>query len=97
MQRMMYVVAETILLCACTTSAIAEQAVLPGKVQFNRDIRPILTENCFACHGPDAKQAKGDLRIDHRDSATKPGESGSVAIVPGKPEKSELVTRIFSD
>ncbi len=97
MQPVMYVVAAAIVWGASTTAAIAEEAALPGKVQFNRDIRPILAENCFACHGPDAKQAKGGLRIDHRDSATKPGESGSIPIVPGKPAASELVTRILSD
>ena len=61
---------------------------------FNRDVLPILSDNCFACHGPDAKQAKGGLRLDLRDSATKPAKSGDVAIVPGKPAASALVKRI---
>ena len=61
---------------------------------FNRDVLPILSDNCFACHGPDAKQAKGGLRLDLRDSATKPAKSGETAIVPGKPTASALVKRI---
>ena len=66
-----------------------------GKVSYDRDIRPILSDNCFACHGPDAAQVKGGLRIDLRDSATK-SRDGSIAIVPGKPDKSTLIERIFA-
>ncbi len=61
------------------------------KVDFNRDVRPILADHCFACHGPDKNQRKGDLRLDVRDVAVKSG-----AIVPGKAEDSELVARIFA-
>ncbi len=67
---------------------------LPAKIDFNRDIRPVLSENCFACHGPDAKQVKGGLRLDQRDSTIKPAKSGKIAIVPKQPSKSELVRRI---
>ena len=66
-------------------------------VQFNRDVRPILSDNCFVCHGPDAGKAKGNLRLDLRESALKPAESKEIAIVPGKPEASELIKRINSD
>ncbi len=54
--------------------------------EYNRDIRPILAENCFACHGPDSASRKANLRLDQRDAAIK-----AEAIVPGKPEKSALV------
>lgn len=63
---------------------------------FQRDIQPILAEHCTLCHGVDAADRKGGLRLDQRDGALKGGESGSAAIVPGSPEMSELVKRITS-
>jgi hypothetical protein len=61
-------------------------------VMFNRDIRPILAENCFHCHGPDKNHRKADLRLDDRQTATELG-----AIVPGEPGSSELIRRIESE
>ena len=66
-------------------------------VDFTRDIRPILADKCFKCHGPDARQRKGKLRLDNRRDATAPAASGSAAIVPGKLDESELYRRITSD
>lgn len=63
---------------------------------FNRDIRPILSENCFACHGFDEKHREAKLRLDLRDSATAVAEDGSAPIVPGKPEESLIWQRIQS-
>ena len=60
-------------------------------LSFNRDIRPLLSENCLSCHGPSASTRKGDLRLDDRDAAVSAG-----AIVPGNAESSELVARLFS-
>ncbi len=64
---------------------------------FNREVRPILSNYCFKCHGPDDKARKSKLRLDVREEALKPSKSGDHAIVPGKVEESELVTRIFSN
>ncbi len=68
----------------------------PAPVDFNRDIRPTMSDTCFKCHGPDDKARKGKLRLDVRDEALKAGKSGKLAIVPGKPEKSELIARLFT-
>ena len=61
---------------------------------FNRDIRPILSTRCFACHGSDAKHRKAGLRLDEQSTAFGAGKSGAIAIVPGKPDESELWHRI---
>src|ERR1043165_1724056 len=63
-------------------------------VDFNRDIRPILSKNCYACHGPDANKRKAGLRLDIRTNAISELKSGNIAIVPGKPVESKLVERI---
>ncbi len=60
-------------------------------ISFNRDIRPILSENCFYCHGQDPQQRKADVRLDERDAAI-----GAGAIAPGKPDQSELIARIHA-
>lgn len=57
---------------------------------YNRDVRPILAEHCFACHGPDSAARKADLRLDRREVAV---ESG--AIEPGKPDESQLIADLF--
>ncbi len=67
------------------------------KLAFNRDIRPILSENCFECHGFDAKARQADLRLDQAKSAYAKLEDDAIPIVPGHPEKSELWRRITSD
>lgn len=78
--------------CLCLTSHAAE----PAAIDFNRTIRPILSSTCFKCHGPDAEERKGGLRLDVREGALQKLESGAQAIVPGKIDESELVRRILS-
>lgn len=66
-------------------------AAVMAEVSYNQDIRPILAENCFYCHGQDPNKRKADLRLDLREAAVEFG-----AFVPGKPDESELVGRLFS-
>jgi hypothetical protein len=66
-------------------------------VDFNRDVRSILSNKCFTCHGPDESQRQADLQLDVQESAVAELESGAVAIVPGDPDRSELVQRLLSD
>jgi Protein of unknown function (DUF1553)/Protein of unknown function (DUF1549)/Concanavalin A-like lectin/glucanases superfamily/Planctomycete cytochrome C len=78
---------------ALTVLGLCGTSVRAGdKLEYNRDVRPILAENCFACHGPDSAARKADLRLDRRDDALK-----SEAFVPGDPDKSALVERIFEE
>src|SRR5687767_939834 len=69
---------------------------LPAQIRFNRDVRPILSDNCFHCHGFDAKERKADRRIDTREGALAEND-GFKAIVPGKLEESEAWLRIVSE
>ena len=68
-------------------------------ISYNRDIRPILSDKCFSCHGPDANKVKAGLRLDlpSRAFAELEKNKGHYAIVPGFPEKSDLITRIESN
>ncbi len=86
MYRMLFAVA-----VFSSTATAAEPAI-----DFNRDVRPILSNNCYACHGPDEKVRKGSLRLDTFDGAI--GKAGgNIGLVPGKPDKSELLARVVLD
>ena len=77
----------------CSGSAIAADK----SPTYDKDVRPILSQFCFKCHGPDDGQRQGGLRLDTKDGATSPVDSGHTAIVPGNVPKSELVRRILSE
>lgn len=82
-----------LILCLVATLSVTGVADEPAPtIRFNRDIRPVLSDKCFACHGPDAGTVEGDLRLDLREAAT-----ASDAIVPGDADASELVRRILSN
>jgi hypothetical protein len=66
------------------------------KVSFNRDIRPIMSDTCFRCHGPDKSSRMAGMRLDIREEALKPTQSGRIPIVPGDPDKSGIIERIFA-
>ena len=73
-------------------SGLGATAFAGDDIVFNRDVRPILSEYCYVCHGPDANHREADLRLDEPDAAVE-----YVAIVPGEPKESSLVERIFSE
>ncbi len=77
-------------------AARAAEPPLPPLVEFNRDIRPIFSENCYACHGPDKNKRKADLRLDTEEGAFA-DLGGSKALVPGKRDQSELYRRVSAD
>ena len=79
------------LLCVSSITFAADR-----KIEFNRDVRPILSNNCFLCHGPDPKTVGGGLRLDKPDVAKGKLESGHTAIVPSDLTASELIKRITS-
>jgi hypothetical protein len=78
-----------VLVLLLTSTTFADEPL-----SFNRDVRPILAEHCWNCHGPDAAARQASLRLDTYDDAVHPAESGLPAILPNKPQDSELIKRI---
>src|SRR5580704_10276943 len=75
----------------CHTGAAAD-----APIRFNRDIRPIMSDTCFRCHGPDQRARMAGLRLDIRDEALRTTKSGVTPIVPGQPDQSAIIQRIFA-
>ena len=84
------------LLPAAAGALFLTSAFAAERVQVNRDIRPIFSDTCYACHGPDENKVKGKLRLDSLEAARKGGKSGEPAIFPGHPEKSEVMKRLLT-
>jgi hypothetical protein len=83
---------------ACKNFKDSASNDLPEKISYNFHVRPILSDKCFTCHGPDKNQLKAGLRLDQAESAYAPCKEtkGAFTIVPGKPEASELIKRVTS-
>jgi hypothetical protein len=76
--------------------SIGLPAAEANRVSFNRDIRPIMSDTCFRCHGPDKNSRMAGMRLDIRDEAIRPTKSSRIPVVPGDPDKSEIIERIFA-
>ncbi len=84
------------LLSVATVATFQADSLGANKVDFIREVQPILAEHCTHCHGSDDESRKGKLRIDDREAALKGGKSDGAAIVPGKPDASAMIARILS-
>ncbi len=91
------VLRQTALCLVALATTLSGEPRLSRPVSFNRDIRPIMSDTCFRCHGPDKNARMMDLRLDIREEALKKTATGVTPILPGNPDGSAIVARIFTD
>jgi hypothetical protein len=84
-------------LCASVVTPALAEPPIPATIDFNRDVRPVLSDNCFFCHGPDKNKRKADLRLDTKDGLFTAIEKKRFPAVPGHPEQSEIYKRVITD
>lgn len=94
-RRLVMAAAIALLLQGCTGAGDGPD--IPSRVDYNFHIRPILSNSCYVCHGPDVSTREADLRLDIRHAATAVRDDGSRAIVPGRPSRSLLIKRVTSE
>ena len=102
MKNQLIILSITLVIAGCMNSPSdllsSQQEEIPQQIDYNFHVKPILSDRCFACHGPDAQKRKGDLRLDIEEDALAQLKSGhGRAIVPGSKRKSQLVDRILTD
>ena len=87
------------ILNSCSPSGTEEETTIPNRISYNFDIRPIFSDKCFICHGPDANKRQAGLRLDIAENAYKALDEnpGAHAIVPGDPMQSQVFLRISSE
>jgi len=87
-------ISQTVLAAAVLVNGAAAAPPLPRKVDFNQHIKPLLSDRCFKCHGPDEKSREAELRLDTHEGLFKPLDDGMFIIKPGDPKHSEVIRRI---
>ena len=86
------------LICSVLSLTLSTKQSLEAKeINFSKDILPLLSNNCFECHGPDQAKRKAGLRLDKAEGAKTKLESGSIGLVPGNISESEIYHRIMSN
>ena len=90
---------QSLVLCFAAAAVLlhSPSAFAAPTIKFNRDVRPIMSDTCFRCHGPDKKSRMAGMRLDLREEALRPTKSGVIPIVPGDPDKSAIVQRVFAE